>query len=299
MLAAANVLSVWGKCPSYSTHSNMQVDDGAINSSKSTEIFALYKLASKQNSFCANKKRALEDLLRNNHFQYVVHLTIVGSTRNIWVTPQIITSLVLHHRLKSTFSRPTNEKPQSLLRSTFANRIRSPIRARVRITCSRESKVVASTYWRSLCLWSRTVCHEMNVTWAVEVATGVFPGRQFFFGTRPLLTLSLNRCIGQMLVPGFPVTRYRLLLLLSSSSSPLCRVFIRIFLRQTMSQRNSVQAILLVLFMVYKSVAPVLNLLYFYISTFRSMCVVPNVIVFCSSLTSWFPGMLLMYFLSD
>jgi len=42
-----------------------------------------------------------------------------------------------------------------------------------------------------------------------------------------------------------------------------------------------------------------LNLLYFYISTFRSMCAVPNMAVFCSSLTSYFPGMLLTYFLND
>ena len=28
------------------------------------------------------------------------------------------------------------------------------------------------------------------------------------------------------------------------------------------------------------------------------MCAVPNVAVFCSSLTSWFPGMLLTYFLN-
>jgi len=42
-----------------------------------------------------------------------------------------------------------------------------------------------------------------------------------------------------------------------------------------------------------------LNLLYFYISTFRSMCAVPNMAVFCSCLTSWFPGMFLTYFLND
>jgi hypothetical protein len=29
------------------------------------------------------------------------------------------------------------------------------------------------------------------------------------------------------------------------------------------------------------------------------MCPVPNMAVFCSSLTSWFPGMLLTYFLND
>ena len=61
----------------------------------------------------------------------------------------------------------------------------------------------------------------------------------------------------------------------------------------------SVAAILLLLFMVLISLLSVLNLLYFHISTFRIMCAVPNMAVFCSSLTSWFPGMLLTYFLND
>ena len=63
----------------------------------------------------------------------------------------------------------------------------------------------------------------------------------------------------------------------------------------------SVAAILLLLFMVLASLVSVLNLLnlYLYISTLRSMCAVPNMAVFCSSLTSCFPGMLLMYFLND
>ena len=60
----------------------------------------------------------------------------------------------------------------------------------------------------------------------------------------------------------------------------------------------SVAAILLLVFMVLISLVSVLNLLYFYISTFRSMCAVPNMAVFCSSLTSCFPGMLLTYFLN-
>ena len=59
-----------------------------------------------------------------------------------------------------------------------------------------------------------------------------------------------------------------------------------------------VAAILLFLFMVLISLISVLNLLYFHISTFRSMCAVPNMAVFCNSLTSWFPGMLLTYFLN-
>ena len=60
----------------------------------------------------------------------------------------------------------------------------------------------------------------------------------------------------------------------------------------------SVAAILLFLFTMLISLVSVLNLLYFYISTFRSMCAVPNMAVFCSFLTSWFPGMLLTYFLN-
>jgi len=45
-------------------------------------------------------------------------------------------------------------------------------------------------------------------------------------------------------------------------------------------------------------ISPVKYVLYLYISTFLSMCVVPNAAVYCSSLTSCFPGTLLMYCLS-
>ena len=48
----------------------------------------------------------------------------------------------------------------------------------------------------------------------------------------------------------------------------------------------SVSAILSLLFMVSISLVPALALLYFYVCTFRSMCAVPNVAVFCSSFTS-------------
>ena len=48
-----------------------------------------------------------------------------------------------------------------------------------------------------------------------------------------------------------------------------------------------VAAILLSLFIVLISLVSVLNLLHFYISAFRSMCAVPNMAVFYSSLTSW------------
>ena len=61
----------------------------------------------------------------------------------------------------------------------------------------------------------------------------------------------------------------------------------------------SVASILYLLFMVHIALFPVLNLLQFYISTFRSMCALPNMAVFCSSLTSWIPGTLLNYFLNN
>jgi len=38
--------------------------------------------------------------------------------------------------------------------------------------------------------------------------------------------------------------------------------------------------------------------LYFYISTFRSLCAVPNIVFFGISLILFFPGMLLRYCLS-
>jgi len=65
------------------------------------------------------------------------------------------------------------------------------------------------------------------------------------------------------------------------------------------SREYRVAAILMLLFMVLISLVPALTSLNLYVSTFRSMCAVPNTAVFCSSLTSWFPGMLLTYFLND
>ena len=62
------------------------------------------------------------------------------------------------------------------------------------------------------------------------------------------------------------------------------------------SREYSVSAILSLLFMVSISLVPALALLYFYVSTFRRMCAVPNMAVFCSSFTSWFPGMLFFVF---
>ena len=42
-----------------------------------------------------------------------------------------------------------------------------------------------------------------------------------------------------------------------------------------------------------------LNLLYFYISTFRIMCALSNMAVFCSSMIWCFPLMFLRYFMND
>jgi hypothetical protein len=55
-------------------------------------------------------------------------------------------------------------------------------------------------------------------------------------------------------------------------------------------REHCVAAILMLLFMVRRSLVPALTLLYLYVSIFRSTCAVPNMAVFCSSLASWFPG---------
>jgi hypothetical protein len=64
------------------------------------------------------------------------------------------------------------------------------------------------------------------------------------------------------------------------------------------AREHRVAAVTALLFMVLISLVPALTPVYLYVSTFRSMCAVPNMAVFCSFLTSWFPGMLLMYFLN-
>jgi hypothetical protein len=54
-----------------------------------------------------------------------------------------------------------------------------------------------------------------------------------------------------------------------------------------------VAAVLSLLFMVPMSLVPALALLYFYVSAFRGMCAVPNMTVFCSSLTYYYHHYLL------
>jgi hypothetical protein len=64
------------------------------------------------------------------------------------------------------------------------------------------------------------------------------------------------------------------------------------------SRVYNVATILKLTFMVHITLFPILYLLYFYISTFRSVCAVPSMAVFCSSLISCLPGILLRYFLN-
>ena len=52
-------------------------------------------------------------------------------------------------------------------------------------------------------------------------------------------------------------------------------------------------------YMVHISLVPTLVLMVFYVSTFRRMCAVPNMAVFCSSRTSWLPDVLPTYFPND
>jgi hypothetical protein len=89
---------------------------------------------------------------------------------------------------------------------------------------------------------------------------------------------------------------YYVVLYLLVLLSPLCRVFILISLRQTMSLHCCSYSVVTIhgAYIVSLSVETVV----FYISTFRSMCAVPSMAVFRSFLTSCFPGMLLKYFLN-
>jgi len=65
------------------------------------------------------------------------------------------------------------------------------------------------------------------------------------------------------------------------------------------SRVYNVAAVLYLQFMLHVMLFLMLNVLYHHISTFRSMCAVPNMAVFCSSLISCFTGMLLRYFLNE
>jgi len=61
----------------------------------------------------------------------------------------------------------------------------------------------------------------------------------------------------------------------------------------------SVAAVLYLQFVLHVMLHPMLNGLYFYISTFRSKCAVPSMAVSCRYLISCFSGMLFRYLLND
>ena len=108
----------------------------------------------------------------------------------------------------------------------------------------------------------------------------------------------MNVDFEQVKILGEYVTRC----ILSSSSllPPSCRVFTIIHLKPTVFLRYIVFQLFCITICATCNVFwPVKYVLYSYISTFHSMCAVPNMAVFCSSLISCFPDMLLRYCLSD
>ena len=133
--------------------------------------------------------------------------------------------------------------------------------------------ILFSSYFGSVYLWESQCCCFVNS----DIWIFLYLQIRFFNDFVKhiyIRSVVMERLIGYLLLSS------------SSSSSPLCRVFIFIFLRETMSLGNTV----LQLFFCYYSwcLVSVLNLLYFYIITSRSMCAVPNMAVFWSSLTSCF-----------
>jgi hypothetical protein len=83
--------------------------------------------------------------------------------------------------------------------------------------------------------------------------------------------------------------RLLLLVLLLSLLSPLCIVFTITYLRHTMFLRYTVLQLFCIYNLCYvQCYFAVKYVLYFYISTFRSLCAVHNTAVFCSSLISCF-----------
>jgi len=99
-----------------------------------------------------------------------------------------------------------------------------------------------------------------------------------------------------------------IIIIISSSSSIIIIIIIIISFMQgiytyipetnCVPREYNVAAILLLVFTVLISLVPLLNLLYIYIGTSQNMCAVPNIAVFWSSLASYFPGILLAYFLN-
>ena len=69
--------------------------------------------------------------------------------------------------------------------------------------------------------------------------------------------------------------------------------------KNNVSRVYGVAVILRLQFLAHVMLLPMLNVLCFYISTFRRTCAVPNMAAVCSSLILFFPGMMLRYYLKD
>ena len=93
------------------------------------------------------------------------------------------------------------------------------------------------------------------------------------------------------------VNRSSAILLLSLLTfSPFCRIFTlnipetnHVPRGYTVAAYLSIHSLVLICFFPAQ---------FFYVSNFRGMCAVPKIAAFCSSRTSWRPGMLLTYFLN-
>jgi len=78
--------------------------------------------------------------------------------------------------------------------------------------------------------------------------------------------------------------------------SPLCRVFTIMYLKNPcLYGTQCCTCSVFTVFATCKVISTVKYVLYFYISTFRGLCAVPNMNGFRNSLISCFPGMLLRY----
>jgi len=90
----------------------------------------------------------------------------------------------------------------------------------------------------------------------------------------------------------------RIIILITLIILPLYRVFTIMYLSHV-SSVYYIRASLWLQFVVHVMSFPMINVLFFYVRTFRGICAVTNIAVFCSSLMSCLPGMLFRYFLND
>jgi hypothetical protein len=136
-----------------------------------------------------------------------------------------------------------------------------------------------------------------HVKYVLYFYISTFPSMRAVFNMAVLCCLRIS-CFSCMLHRWMSLRNFQLPLLL------LVPLFFFSFMQGILTNipetnhvsREYIVAVILSFFMVPLSLVPSSALLCFYISTFRSMCAVATMVVLCSSLTSWFPGMSLTYF---